>query len=225
MKRDLVGEIFARRSRSLKRGSRFAKAQRRLDSIIAALDHLERQRHSLDRQELLRYIPIALIACIEGYFRLTIQELIDTGSPYCERIAELSDAAFSKEHMVAIHLRKVSLGEIVSHTVRISRFTDLTKTMSSLLGCDFLAALKKTGFSASETGPIVTFDRFAPKALASLKDIYTLRHIYCHELVAPTHVPLRKFRYAIPWTWMLLAGTEQVIEDAKSTQKRPNQIK
>lgn len=218
MKRDLVGEIFRKRGTSLRRGTRLSKAQRRLDTIVAAFDYLEQQRHSPDRQELLRYIPIALIACIEGYFRLAIQELVDSGSPYCERITELSDTVLSKEHVVAIHLRRVSLGEIISHTVKISQFGDITKAMSSLFGCDFLAALKRAQFSASEDGTPVTFDRFAPKAFASLRDIFTLRHIYCHQLVGPAHVPLRKLRYSIPWAWMLLAGTEQVICNLSSTQ-------
>ena len=48
---------------------------------LFALEHAFK-RHDESERELIRYLPVALIACVEGYFRMAIKDLVDSGEPY-----------------------------------------------------------------------------------------------------------------------------------------------
>ena len=39
------------------------------------------KNHDKTQEELTRYFPVALIACVESYFRMAIKDLIDAGKP------------------------------------------------------------------------------------------------------------------------------------------------
>ncbi|HZN25036.1 MAG TPA: hypothetical protein VFB75_12470, partial [Burkholderiales bacterium] len=78
-KRDYIAEISAKRDRLHRRGSRFAQFERRADALIEVHEHLERTRRIAApvKAELVKYLPIGWIACIEGYFRLVYRDLVD----------------------------------------------------------------------------------------------------------------------------------------------------
>lgn len=43
-----------------------------------------------DTKEVLPYFPISLVTAIEQFFRLSVAELVDHGSPYYERASTLA---------------------------------------------------------------------------------------------------------------------------------------
>ncbi len=74
--RDIIQEIADVRERR-----QFGSAMAELPFRLLAL---EQAFKSYDRKqiELARYFPVALVACIEGYFRMVVGDLIDSGEPY-----------------------------------------------------------------------------------------------------------------------------------------------
>ena len=74
--RDLIQEIA-----DVRRRRRFGPAMAELLFRLFALEQAFKE-HDRNKRELSRYFPVALIACVEGYFRIAIKELIDAGEPY-----------------------------------------------------------------------------------------------------------------------------------------------
>ena len=74
--RDIIEEIAGIRARR-----RFGFTMSELPLRLLALEHAFR-KHDKANVELTRYFPVALIACLEGYCRMAIRDLIDAGEPY-----------------------------------------------------------------------------------------------------------------------------------------------
>ena len=108
---------------------------------------LERAFEVYDKSqgELIRYFPVALIACVEGYFRMAIKDLIDASEPSLTN-AEKPATSLKLDFSVlrAVHGKTTSVGELVAHSVSLSRLEHIESALSSLLGASFLHALRFT---------------------------------------------------------------------------------
>ena len=93
--------------------------------------------------EALRYCPVGLVACIEAYFRAAIRQLIDSGDPFLKRAASFDRIPFDFRIVTAIHGRTISLGGLVAHLLPLSSKKDINSSMSTLLGIDFLEAIRE----------------------------------------------------------------------------------
>lgn len=178
--RDLVQEIIEIRSRN-----KSGPAQGELFLRLTALQQAFEGKDDTN-EELLKYFPIAMVACIEGYFRLVIKEIIDSGEPYIENASKLVEKGrFNYDVAKAFHGQKISLGEFVSHMVSINNLSGISTNMSALLDVDYFEELS------------TVHDRWAheihgkPKKpiIENIKDLkqkvaktFELRHIFCHEL-------------------------------------------
>src|ERR1041385_4685345 len=92
-KRDYIAEILEIKGRSLKRTDRYNQFYKRYDPVVGAhvfLKFFGTQDPEV-RSELLKYIPIGTLACLEGYFRMVIRDLIDYGEPYQSNAYRLDD--------------------------------------------------------------------------------------------------------------------------------------
>ena len=113
--RDLVQEIIETRERN-KAGAAKGELYIRLIALERAFEN-----RATTNEELIRYFPIALVACIESYFRTTIKELIDSGDPYVNNAGKLAEKLkFDYDIVKAFQGKKISLGEFVSHMVSIN---------------------------------------------------------------------------------------------------------
>jgi hypothetical protein len=74
--RDIIQEIEDIRSRR-QFESAMAELPRRLRALQDAFD-----ARNNAHPEVVRYFPVALVACIEGYFRMMVRDLVDAGDPY-----------------------------------------------------------------------------------------------------------------------------------------------
>ncbi|MFX8778315.1 hypothetical protein ABTM50_21080, partial [Acinetobacter baumannii] len=71
--RDIIQEIEDKRRRR-----KFDSAMLELTMQLYSLEKAFNAQDKYDN-ELIRYYPVALIACIEGYIRMVIKDLIDQG--------------------------------------------------------------------------------------------------------------------------------------------------
>lgn len=180
--RDIIQEIAEMRKR------------RQFDSsnveLVVRLSALERAFNGHDHvnTELTRYFPVALVACIEGYFRLSIRELIDAGDPYltnAERLA--SSIKFDLMVIRAIHGKAVTVGEIVAHSVPLSRLDHIESSMSHLLGNSFLERMRTTTDRWNHKvggAPIKPLLADPDSVFSGVAKAFELRHIICHEIAS-----------------------------------------
>ena len=104
--RDVIQEIADIRQRR-----RFGEAMSELPFRLFALEDAFK-KHDKGNAELARYFPVALIACVEGYFRMAIKDLVDAGEPYLTN-AEKPATSMKLDFAVlrAVHGKSVTVGE------------------------------------------------------------------------------------------------------------------
>ena len=207
-KRDYITEILEKKGRLPPESERWKLVSRRrqeIDKIAHLLGFLDNLRYidtdNLDMAfefvpelselqdypaityELARYIPIGLIACIEGYFGSVYKNLIDSGSPFREHLAKFDKIPFSLDRFVSIEQHSISLGEFVAHFLPCNSIDDINNNMSTLTGQDFLGFIKKNYL---EQVPSLFPETFTgDKLISNIKHIFDLRHMYCHEISPP----------------------------------------
>lgn len=154
---------------------------------LFALEHAFKE-HDKSQIELTRYFPVALIACVEGYFRMAMKDLIDTGEPYLSN-AEKPASSLKLDFSVlrAVHGKAITVGELVAHGVPLSRLEHIESALSSLIGTGFLQALRTTAdrwaheIRGEPATPILAKPN---EVFADVARTFELRHIICHEIAS-----------------------------------------
>lgn len=180
--RDIIQEIANVRQRR-----QFGSAMAELPLRLFALENAFKKHDKFER-ELVRYFPVALIACVEGYFRVAIKDLIDAGEPYLSNAEKLaSSIKLDFSILRAVHGKAITVGELVAHSVPISRLDHIEGALSSLVGKSFLLALRTTTdrwaheIGGEENTPILSKP---DEVFANVVRTFELRHIICHEIAS-----------------------------------------
>jgi hypothetical protein len=177
-KRDYIAEIEDIRQRT---------GPSAWDNGITKLLFLSMQAAKLEAQsEELGYFPVALIAAIEVYFRWEIKSLLDSGDLRYINNLKLDDLPLKLSHdvLLAVHGKRVTIGELVAHSVRLSNLEAISKTMGELLGTDFLVLAKSARDpelrrSQGENAPTILLS--PGSTFGQVQRTFDLRHIICHE--------------------------------------------
>lgn len=183
-KRDILQEIKSVKSRA-EFNSRIDYSSR-LSDIEYALKEFGEYNGSFN-QELLKYVPIATVACFEAFFTSAIKEIVDFGKPFSENVAKFNQSRGVKldfEVVAAIQRKLLTVGELVAHVLPYSNLKDINYNISTLIEKDFLDALKQFKVKSDlenveEAGG--SFHRKINQILKSVEQTYELRHIFCHE--------------------------------------------
>ena len=180
--RDIIQEIADIRQRR-----RFGSAMSELPMRLFALEDAFKT-HNKTESELVRYFPVALIACVEGYFRMAIKDLVDSGEPYLSNVEKpASSLKLDFSLLRAVHGKTVTIGELVAHGVQLSRLEHIEAVLSSLIGKGFLEALRTTTnrWAHEVKGEPATPILVKPDSVfADVARTFELRHIICHEIAS-----------------------------------------
>ena len=180
--RDLIQEISEVRQRR-----RFGYAMAELPFRLFELERAFKE-HDPKQRELTRYFPVALVAAIEGYFRMTCQEIVDAGEPYLANAERLA-SSFKLDYSVlrALHGKSVSIGELVAHNIPLSRLDHVDSALSALLGFPFLERLRTISdrWAHEARGePAAPMLQNPNETYALVGRVFELRHIVCHEIAS-----------------------------------------
>jgi hypothetical protein len=154
--------------------NRHAELSWDLRDLVAGRDEIQ--------HEVARYIPIGLVACIEGYFRLAYADLINYGSPFRENATEF-DIKFNLKMAVSLQNNSLSLGEFIAHLLTTNNLEDINGNMSVIMGEDFLRLFRRMRpiLDTQQHLPFVNEDEITDGILASVRRLFELRHMFCHE--------------------------------------------
>jgi len=177
-KRDYVSEIAEIRGRT---------GPHDWDNGITKLLFLTTAAEKIQHEgEELGYFPVAAIAALEVYFRWEINGLIDSGDARYVNSLKVDDLPLKITHelLVAVHGKRITIGELVAHAVRLSDLDGIDGTMGRLLGVNFLDLVKDSRDPElrrehGEGAPAVIRD--PSQTFARVKRTFELRHIICHE--------------------------------------------
>lgn len=186
-RRDYVGEIEEIRDRN---------GPPNWDGGLTRLLFLATSSANLKTEgEEIGYYPVAAIAALETYFRQEIRTLVDSGDVRFVNNVKLDELPLKVDHtlLFALHGRRITVGELVAHAVQLSSLEAINKTMSQLMGENFLALVKdaRDPFERREKGdnaPAAIGS--ADGVIADVKRAFEVRNFICHEahLRAPTTI-------------------------------------
>lgn len=184
-KKKVVDEIFAvreRRKTNLPSGELFFR--------LIWIEDAYKNRDKNDK-ELLRYFPIAIIACIETFFRLIIKQIIDYGDPYLtnsQSIMPKNNVSF--DVLKALHGQKITIGDVISHSISISSLEHIVSNINKIMEFDFLKKLslvRDRWAVEIESKPDKPMLSNPNEIFKYVSRTFELRHIFCHE-TASNHV-------------------------------------
>lgn len=209
--RDLIQEIADVRARR-----QFESAMTELPLRLFAIERAFKG-HSQDQHELTRYFPVALVAAVEGYFRMAVKDLIDAGEPYLSN-AERPAASIKLDFSIirAVHGKSVTIGELVAHSIPLSRFEHIDSVISGLLGTPFLAKLRTTSNRwAYEVmgGPRVPMLTNPDSVFADVARVFELRHIVCHELASAYEIDYAEVAQCLESCVLFLRASDELISE------------
>lgn len=119
-----------------------------------------------DDEVLYPYIPMRLVALMEGYFQELYSNIIDADAKYRRNFAELvKDVQFELSMIDSFEQNTITFGEYASMLLPCNHLEDILKNITTLLETDRL----KDEFNDTSI-------------LADVKEIFKYRHIFCHEI-------------------------------------------
>lgn len=161
-----------------------------MSELFSRLSRLERafEKRDIANEELLKYFPVALVACMEGYFRLAINQFIDEGQPFLDNASELiSKIKFDFDIVKALNEKKVTVGEFISHHISFNNLEQISSNVSKVIKRDFLKELRNVcaGWKHEILGKEkVSIIQDSEKVYRSVARTFELRHVICHELAS-----------------------------------------
>lgn len=209
--RDIIREIGEIRQRR-QFGSAMMELSMRLLDLEQAFEN-----HRDQEGELVRYFPVALIACVEGYFRMAIKDLIDSGDPYlsnAEKPASATKLDFSL--LRAIHGKTITVGELVAHGVQLSRFEHINAALTNILDTDFLKGLETvTDRWAHEVmgQPVAPILDNPDGVFADVSRTFELRHIICHEIPSAYEIKVEEVARCFESCVTFLKASDEFISE------------
>ena len=223
MARNIIEEIISIRERLPKTSKRFSQVFQRLMGIMELLEDIKESKiPQKSRSEILRYIPIGLVACCQGYFRSVFKNLIDYGSPYKENIKKrlTNKKKLDNDTVLAITGKTITLGEFNSHSLPINNFESIDTIMTELLGEDLLEKLKTVKIRGRRK-LLPQQKKFVETAMQliikpnieKIKKTFELRHIFCHELANKTKLSIAEAEDQLYSTFFFIFGVELLVSD------------
>lgn len=175
-KRDVLAEIEEVRGRMT--------AVDDLDSgiikLLTIVMSTEKLKDDDQEDELHGYFVVACIAAIETYFRWQIRRIIDSGDERFLNNIRLDDLPIRLSHDIAVALvgKRLTIGELVAHSVGFSNFEQVAGFMTRLLATDFVRLVEATCEADHPEKPVLDDPA---QVIADVKRALELRHIICHE--------------------------------------------
>jgi len=221
-KRDFLLEIIEKKTRLKRRTSRWNQVMARIVNLIRIKQFIRnRKDHKIPaRSELAKYVPIGYAACIEGYFELVYRDLIDSGAPFNDNVANLKDLTININHVIAMQNGKVTLGEYVSHLLPGNNLDKINDIMTTILGEPFLEKVKSIKIDYFGDKKPVSLDdiKMASRVVTDIQSLFKQRHIFAHELNSKHAFNINHLMQISSASVYLIEATEAIVENAISAR-------
>ena len=178
-----IRNILDRKSRNRTNSLRWLQYRKRWDMAYRSHTYLKENkeipRKYLD--EICKYFPIAMIACLEDYVRICISELINHGKPFSDNARGFKDFSFKIDSVLEITNKKITIGEIIAHALPVNSMDNIFSHFNVLTEGEFsknINSLLETAISLCHGADVYTPDTI----LRNVSDTFRLRHIFAHEL-------------------------------------------
>lgn len=175
----------------IKERSRSQYASIALSTRLSELDASYKKIDS-NNLEVLKYFPVAIVACIEAYFKMAIKEVVDKRKDLIRNATNLvnSNIKLDAEILISLDENELTLGDLIAHSCSYSKFENVLSSVSTIIGKQFaneLVNVQDRFRHLYYDEPLKPILSDAEATFKNVKKIYELRHIICHE-IASSHV-------------------------------------
>lgn len=210
--RQTIDRILSTRSRL-----RFKRREAELFVRLSAIrDSYKQLDPSVD--ELLRYYPIALVACLESWFRLAVRELVDFGDPYLRNAGQLFQGKWiDYDILVGLHGQTITIGEFISHHPPISSLKHIIAIMGNIMGDDFRESVSEVHDRWEveiNKQPKVPIIADIDETFCNVDRTFKLRHIFCHETATAIEIEPDEVERCIDHTAIFLKASNELISQS-----------
>lgn len=199
MKRDIQEEILAIQARHRYAGrSQYSERLRAIEKTMKELT----ENPSNTSEEFLKYIPIATVACIQGFFRYAIKEIVDSDKPISKNISNFRNNIKLPdfELIMGIKAKTFTIGELLAHSLSYNSYEDINQSMSLILDNDFTKKLQtqKPSYMLnldilySAPWGSISFDKNFGEIKKNIDLTFKMRNVFCHELATNVKIEKRK---------------------------------
>lgn len=178
-----IKNILDRKARNRTNSLRWVRFRKRWDIAYRSHKYLTENKEIPKKylDEICKYFPIAMIACLEDYVRICISELINHGKPFSENTKGFKDFSFKLDSVLEIANKKITIGEIIAHALPVNAMENIFSHFDVLTEGEFsknINSLLETAISLCHGA-----DAYTPNSiLKNVSDTFRLRHIFAHEL-------------------------------------------
>jgi hypothetical protein len=169
----------------------------------------------------IKYIPVSLVACIESFFRFLFARTIDADLFYKDNASKF-DIKYNLKTAIDLEVNKLSIGEFISHLLRVNNIADIGFNMSQILGEDYFFNFKKWRKeleSQVELFPLSDSEKES-HLFDKLNRLFELRHRICHEAYTPVSIDdIRDLISFTPHVREFISVTEKYVEEHIKTNK------
>ncbi|EEZ86467.1 hypothetical protein VME_36250 [Vibrio harveyi 1DA3] len=212
MARNYVTEIREKYSNLYEGKDRWEQLSSRVDPLLESIEHIRKIPEGEVRDELLRGSIIGIVSCIEGYFRLAIRDIIDSGEPF---VSNASKVTSNKKITKYFGDPSVTKGDLVSHTISINNFSSLNGILSELLTIDFGESLQINQVLDDEDTILRDFN---PSLFEDVETLFSFRHMFAHELASDIYIELDDVDYFVSAGFLLIHASEELIDACISSE-------
>lgn len=164
------------------------------------------------------YAVIRLVTLVEVFMRHRSAELIDAGSPYLERAQALISASGFKIDFplaAAISGKKISLGDLVAHTLPCNSFGDFVNCFTKLLDFDLIERIANIHDRVDveiHGKPKIPIISDVKKMRSAMTRLFEARHILVHELPDTSPIEDGDIELFIEMTKQILHATHEYLD-------------
>lgn len=157
--------------------------------------------YTMDNPQLLEYVPVKIVACFEQLFRDEYQEILVNPKvkKNLKNIDIFRDTKYDFDVIEAFEENDITLSDYLSLLIPCSKLADIDNAISKLLGINFLSEFRK-----KEKGKEI---------LESVSEIFSLRHIYCHEVPMKKNIDLESARKLISHAIEFIDNSDDIIRN------------
>ena len=173
------------------------------------IDRLKDEIEVSKNMLLLEYVPVKIVACLEEGFRQQYKSIID--SPFYRKnlknVRSLKDTKFDFDIISAFEDNEVSLGDYISYLLPCNGIQDIITNLNELLGVNYIDQLQEFLNQEVEFADIEDQNEM----FKWLDNLYSVRHIICHEAYKPTDLDKIKALKMIDSASAFLTASERYI--------------
>lgn len=160
--------------------------QFKLDILKSEFDELILD-NTLEFDNILFFFPVRIVAFIQTFFRNMISIIIESDEKYLNRANSIkSKITFDYETVKALYGKKITIGDLISHSISLNNIDSIYSTMKNLLDVDFKKEISNVSVASympknTKLKKRTKIIKNINKLSAILQQTFDLRHQVCHE--------------------------------------------